>query len=116
MRYSSPSTLLDHPRRSEIEYSWRDVDPFPVMLHRMLGEMGKEGNEHIISWNSDGKSFTIYDPKSFAEKTLTRYFKNQTRYKSFQVGCIKQGGEGAGSRAFRGRTPEKAKQNCWSCI
>jgi hypothetical protein len=76
--------------RARIEYSWREVDPFPFILHRMLGEMGNEGNEHIISWNSDGKSFTIHDPKEFAEKILTRYFKNQTRYKSFQV-CRQEG-------------------------
>lgn len=64
---------------------WREIDPFPVVLHRMLGEMENEGNEHIISWNDDGKSFAIHDPKVFAEKILTRYFQNQTRYKSFQV-------------------------------
>lgn len=86
MRYNSLTSFeMSFDQGGEIEYNWRDVDPFPVVLHRMLGEMGKEGNEHIISWNADGKSFTIHDPKEFAEKILTRYFKNQTRYKSFQV-------------------------------
>ncbi len=66
-------------------FGLRDMEPFPVILHRMLGEMVKEGTEHIISWNDDGKSFTIHDPKDFADTILTRYFTNQTRYKSFQV-------------------------------
>ena len=85
MRYRPLTLEMSMDQSNGIECNWRDVDPFPVILHRMLGDMSKEGNEHIISWNSDGKSFTIYDSKEFAEKILTRYFKNQTRYKSFQV-------------------------------
>jgi hypothetical protein len=63
----------------------REMEAFPVLLHRMLGEMEAEGNGHIISWNPDGKSFTIYQPKVFVDTIMPRWFKNQTRYKSFQV-------------------------------
>ena len=63
----------------------RDVDAFPVILHRLLSNMEAGGTEDIISWSPDGKSFVIHQPKAFVDTIMTRYFKNQTRYKSFQV-------------------------------
>jgi hypothetical protein len=63
----------------------RDGEAFPVLLHKLLDEMEAEENEHIISWNPDGKSFTIHQPKVFGDTIMSRWFKNQTRYKSFQV-------------------------------
>lgn len=85
MRVPTSSLLQESLATGDLLCCWRDIEPFPVVLHRLLGNMRMEGNEHIISWNNDGKSFTIYEPKEFADKILTRYFKNQTRYKSFQV-------------------------------
>lgn len=86
MTVAAPTTLQESLNiESGDNFSlWRDVEPFPVVLHRMLGEMENEGSEHIISWNDDGLSFAIHKPKEFADTILTRYFRNQTRYKSFQ--------------------------------
>jgi hypothetical protein len=56
---------------------------FPIKLHKMLDDVAKEGKEDIVSWNEDGRSFTIKKPHTFAETIMPRYF-NQTRYKSFQ--------------------------------
>jgi hypothetical protein len=58
-------------------------DPFPVKLHSMLDDAERMGNEGIVSWNEDGLSFSVHDPKKFAQKMMQSYF-NQTKYKSFQ--------------------------------
>jgi hypothetical protein len=58
-------------------------DPFPVKLHSMLDDMERMGNEGIVSWNEDGRSFSVHDPKNFAHTMIRSYF-NQTKYKSFQ--------------------------------
>jgi hypothetical protein len=69
---------------------WLDLSPndsaapFPVRLHKMLEEVvEKQGKEHIISWNPDGRSFTVHQPKVFAQSIMQKHF-NQTKYKSFQ--------------------------------
>ena len=58
-------------------------DPFPVKLHSMLDDMERMGNGGIVSWNEDGRSFSVRDPTKFAQKIMRAYF-NQTKYKSFQ--------------------------------
>ena len=70
------------------DYGNDEMEAFPQRLHKMLGEMEVQGKDHIISWNPDGRSFTIRKPKEFAETIMVQYFKNQTRYKSFQVRTI----------------------------
>jgi hypothetical protein len=61
----------------------RADDPFPMKLHRMLEDMEKKGKQDILSWNEDGLSFSIYQPKVFADTIMRQCFR-QTRYKSFQ--------------------------------
>jgi hypothetical protein len=58
-------------------------DPFPVKLHSMLDDAKRMGHEGIVSWNEDGRSFSVRDPKKFAQNMMQSYF-NQTKYKSFQ--------------------------------
>jgi len=58
-------------------------EPFPVKLHRLLEDLENTKGQEIISWNPDGKSFTIFQPKAFAESIMGKYFR-QTKYKSFQ--------------------------------
>jgi hypothetical protein len=58
-------------------------DPFPLKLHKMLEDVEKEGRAWIISWNEDGRSFTVHKPKVFAQSIMQKHF-NQTKYKSFQ--------------------------------
>ena len=58
-------------------------EPFPRKLYRMLEEAQVNGNQDVLSWSSDGKSFTIHEPKVFADTLMKAYFR-QTKYKSFQ--------------------------------
>jgi hypothetical protein len=56
---------------------------FPFKVHAMLEDVEEEGNDSIVSWLPDGKSFRIHKPKEFAEYLVPRYF-NQIKYRSFQ--------------------------------
>ncbi|KAG7351651.1 HSF-type DNA-binding protein [Nitzschia inconspicua] len=58
-------------------------DAFPIKLYKLLEEVEESGQKHIIGWNSDGRHFTVFQPKVFAETWMVRYF-NQSKYKSFQ--------------------------------
>jgi hypothetical protein len=62
--------------------SCRD-DPFPMKLHRMLEGAEKLGLNEIISWNADGRSFTIFQPHVLACTIMQIYFRGQTKYESF---------------------------------
>jgi HSF-type DNA-binding len=43
---------------------------FPVKLHYLLGDMEKDGLDHIVSWQTHGRSFTVHKPKDFAKLIL----------------------------------------------
>jgi hypothetical protein len=49
----------------------------------MLEEMATVGDERIVSWQPHGKAFRVHLPQVFARTVMTRYFKQQTKYKSF---------------------------------
>lgn len=57
--------------------------PFLWKLHEMLDDVEKTGDDHIVSWLHDGKSFRVHKPKSFVQKIIPYYF-NQSKFKSFQ--------------------------------
>jgi hypothetical protein len=59
------------------------ITPFPLKLYRMLEEAENQGNEHIVSWHPDGRSFHVHNAETFVEVVLPHHFK-QTKYKSFQ--------------------------------
>lgn len=46
--------------------------------------MATIGDESIVSWQPHGKAFRVHQPDVFARTVMTRYFKQQTKYKSFQ--------------------------------
>jgi hypothetical protein len=50
----------------------------------MLEEMAAVGDESIVSWQPHGKAFRVHQPDAFARTVMPRYFKEQTKYKSFQ--------------------------------
>eukprot|EP00934_Nitzschia_sp_Nitz4_P004829 Nitzschia sp. Nitz4//scaffold210_size37948//2222//3141//NITZ4_007684-RA/size37948-augustus-gene-0.21-mRNA-1//-1//CDS//3329541912//4819//frame0 len=85
------SSTMESPRlddsstgtETSLEFCTGHSDPFPVKLHKMLDDIEREGLHHIISWNPDGKTFTVHKTKVFAEQIMGRFF-NQTKYKSFQ--------------------------------
>jgi len=62
-----------------------EQDHFPLKLHKLLEQLEAEGKQHIIGWNPDGKSFSVFKPKEFASSIMTRHFRRQSKYKSFQV-------------------------------
>jgi hypothetical protein len=49
----------------------------------MLEEIAKVGDESIVSWQPHGKAFRVHFPEAFARTVMPRYFKKQTKYKSF---------------------------------
>jgi hypothetical protein len=57
--------------------------PFPLKLFQMLEDVEQGGNESIICWSADGRSFRVHNANEFFEKVMPQYFR-QTRYKSFQ--------------------------------
>ena len=46
--------------------------PFPWRVHDMLAAVAKEGNEHIVSWQSHGRAFTVHKPKDFVKNIMPR--------------------------------------------
>ena len=57
--------------------------PFLWKLHEMLNDCEKTGDDHIVSWMDEGRSFRVHKPKSFMELIVPHYF-NQSKFKSFQ--------------------------------
>lgn len=83
--YIDASAMADPP---EFELARRRTrggvtEPFPEKLHRMLLEIEKDGNGHIISFFPHGRAFGIHDCDKFEEKIMPKYFK-QSRLSSFQ--------------------------------
>ena len=56
---------------------------FPVKLHQMLEAVTDSVMSRYVSWDPNGRSFTITDPKGFTSQIMGTFF-NQTKYKSFQ--------------------------------
>lgn len=57
--------------------------PFTLKLHACLDDARFQGFEQIISWETDSL-FKVHDVDAFAKIIMPRYFKSQTKYKSFQ--------------------------------
>lgn len=58
---------------------------FPYKLHQMLDHTQNSPNisiQNCISWNIDGKSFTIYNKEIFMNDVVT-LFSKQTKFRSF---------------------------------
>ena len=50
-----------------------NYDNFPVKLHYMLGEIERDGLNHIVSWQPHGRCFIVHRRKEFEEKLLPLY-------------------------------------------
>ena len=55
---------------------------FPWILHKIIDDAEREGNEDIVAWTPSGRSFIVRKRDTFTEQILPRYFR-QTKYKSF---------------------------------
>lgn len=61
----------------------RVILPFPLKLHNLLEESERDGLQEIVSFQEDGKVFTIHHPDRFATELMPKYF-NTDRMSSFQ--------------------------------
>ena len=59
---------------------------FPWKLHAMLELADREGFSEVVSWLPDGKSFKVYNPRTFVKDIMPNFFQ-QSKYKSFQRQC-----------------------------
>ncbi len=59
---------------------------FPFKLHQLLEDASREGNENIVSWNTDGKGFKIHSKGEFEMQISRRYFSSLAgpKFRSFQ--------------------------------
>ncbi len=59
---------------------------FPFKLHQLLEDASREGNENIVSWNTDGKAFKIHSKGEFEMQISRRYFSSLAgpKFRSFQ--------------------------------
>jgi hypothetical protein len=55
-----------------------------MKLHGMLENVAASGDESIVSWQANGMAFRVHQPEVFARTVMPHYFKQQTKYKSFQ--------------------------------
>jgi hypothetical protein len=58
---------------------------FPYKLYAMLEGADESSYSSIVSWNTDGRSFTIHDSDAFMEQVVPMYFQ-QTHFRSFVSG------------------------------
>ena len=56
--------------------------PFPFRFHMILSEIESDGNAHIVSWLSHGRSFAIHKQGLFQAEIMPKYFK-QSKITSF---------------------------------
>lgn len=47
--------------------------PFPWKVHIMLDAVAEEGLDHVVSWQTHGRSFLVHKPKIFVELVMSRY-------------------------------------------
>jgi hypothetical protein len=56
--------------------------PFPWQLHALLEAADREGFNQIVSWIDDS-GFKVHNPTLFVKHIMPRFFKRQSKYKSF---------------------------------
>ena len=62
----------------------RRHESFPWKLHDMLLQVKLNNQEHIVSWDLNGRALKVHDPQAFATKILPVYFLHSTKWESFQ--------------------------------
>jgi hypothetical protein len=59
-----------------------EAESFPGKLYRLLAEVERKGNTHIVSFTPDEKAFMIHDRDAFMNDVAPKYFR-QSRFTSF---------------------------------
>ncbi|OQS02578.1 HSF-type DNA-binding protein [Thraustotheca clavata] len=84
---SSPQTDCDSPKspkQPKVEYNVKELCGLSAARFiRGLYDMISSDNGERISWNEDGKSFTVVNSSKLAWEALPQYFKHN-KYRSFQ--------------------------------
>lgn len=57
--------------------------PFPMKLHDLLENAGKNGLSDIISWCPHGRCFVVHNSREFVQSVMPKWFR-QTKLTSFQ--------------------------------
>jgi len=79
---TTPTITTSSPITKRVS-TWSHKNKFPSRLHDILNDAEKNGHSEIISWDHDGKSFTIYQwDDSILVPILGKYFRTQSNYKS----------------------------------
>ena len=78
----------DDPSKTPIRRRKGGVNtPFPIVLHRAMAQIERDGYGHIMGWQPHGRCFLIHKPKEFLEIILPRCeihrWGYQTSRKSF---------------------------------
>ena len=58
--------------------------PFPIKVHRMLDFAQEHGLTHVVGWRPHGRAFAIFNPLQFSEVVMPHFFKEQSKFASFQ--------------------------------
>eukprot|EP00980_Cylindrotheca_fusiformis_P024670 scaffold12200_cov122-Cylindrotheca_fusiformis.AAC.2 len=80
---ASAPTILQANLSNQIPEGIDDLLPFTLKLHACLDDASSQGFDTIISWETDNL-FKVHDVELFTKLIMPRYFKSQSRYKSFQ--------------------------------
>ena len=62
----------------------RSQESFPWKVHDMLRQVKLNNQEHIVSWDFNGRALKVHDPQAFASEILPAYFLHSTKWESFQ--------------------------------
>jgi hypothetical protein len=81
--YSSVQETDDLSKLSKGRITKCNEQNFPLRLHYMLGELEKDGSDHVMSWLPHGRAFIVHDQGALARDLLPRWFQ-QNKYTSFQ--------------------------------
>ena len=74
------NTTVDNTALEDIRKAKK---PFPIKLYTILDDAEKEGNEDIISFQENGRAFSIHDKTRFIAEIVPRYFST-SQYSSFK--------------------------------
>ncbi len=84
---ASSMDVVENSEMTDLDCSKQQIrevrQPFPVKVYEMLDEADPKGFSHIVSWNSKGTGFMVFNKEMFTKLIVPHYF-NQTKYKSFQ--------------------------------
>lgn len=113
--FTSPISSPFNPRLTMDNYDISDRESFPVQLFGLLQDAKEVGVDHILSWESDGKTFRIRNDQEFL-KLLTRLsankkvisFRNTLGQFNFQ--CVEYGENGRAYQHISAFPPESGSR------